>query len=102
MNDVIEFAGVLATLLTAGFVTWAGVIVMRRWEKQSRGASPRELAALDDRLAQLELSMETLTLEMERMTESQRFTAKLLSERAAATGEPVAEARPPARIAEPR
>ena len=103
MNDVIEFAGVMATLLVSILSGWAGYIAIRKWEKGSAGASPRELTAVNQRLEQLELTMETLTLEMERMTESQRFTAKLLTERAACAGEPVArEAGERPRVVEPR
>lgn len=105
MEDVLQLAGVMTTLLLTILGGWAGYIALRKWEKGTQGASPRELAAVNERLAQLELSMETLTLEMERMTESQRFTAKLLVERAASLGEPLAERRVEARSAsavEPR
>jgi uncharacterized protein YbcC (UPF0753/DUF2309 family) len=110
MEDVLQLAGVMTTLLLTVLGGWAGYIALRKWEKGTQGASPRELAAVNERLAQLELSMETLTLEIERMTESQRFTAKLLAERAPSlgapsVGEPVAERRVEARTApvgEPR
>jgi hypothetical protein len=36
----------------------------------------------DDRFARLEQAVDTMAIEIERMTEAQRFTAKLLSERA--------------------
>jgi hypothetical protein len=105
MEDVIQVAGLLATILVTVLGGWAGFIGLRKWEKGNAGASPRELAAVNQRLEQLELTMETMTLEMERMTESQRFTAKLLTERAASAGEPAAalrEAGERPRVAEPR
>ena len=94
MDDVIQLAGVMGTLLATVLGGWAGYIALRKWEKGSHGASPRELAALNDRLAHLEQSMDALAFEMERMGESQRFTARLLTERAIAAGEPVPEALP--------
>ena len=52
--------------------------VARRME---RGAdSARVPADLDERLARIEQSIESIAIEIERVSEGQRFTTKLLSE----------------------
>ena len=51
----------------------------------SRQASNELLSRLDnitERLTQLDMSIETMAVEVERISEAQRFTAKILAERA--------------------
>jgi hypothetical protein len=45
------------------------------------GSMPRRLDALEERLYRLEQAIDTVAVEVERGTEAQRFTAKLLAER---------------------
>jgi hypothetical protein len=45
------------------------------------GAIPRRLDALEERLYRIEQAIDTVAVEVERGTEAQRFTAKLLAER---------------------
>ena len=54
--------------------------IARREERRALGASdPRT----DDRLARIEAAVEAIAIEVERISEGQRFTTKLLSERPA-------------------
>ena len=41
---------------------------------------PRELATISDRLGKIEAAVDTIALEVERISEAQRFTARLQSE----------------------
>src|SRR5687767_8665844 len=51
-------------------------------------AEPRErLDAIEARLARLEGAIESVAVEMERVAEGQRFTAKILSERTSVEGQ---------------
>jgi hypothetical protein len=45
------------------------------------GSIPQRLDALEERLYRLEQAIDTVAVEVERGTEAQRFTAKLLAER---------------------
>jgi hypothetical protein len=65
------------------FGTTAGTIIslvrmkMRASEQRSKIADP----GTDERLYRIEQAVDAMALEIERMAESQRFTARLLSER---------------------
>jgi hypothetical protein len=54
------------------------------------GSMPKRLDALEERLYRLEQAIDTVALEVERGSEAQRFTARLLAERL--------EAAPTARV----
>jgi hypothetical protein len=54
-----------------------------RWRRVPPPAPPR-LDGLEDKIAQLQQSVDTIALEVERISEGQRFTTKLLAERAEA------------------
>jgi len=63
------------------------VIVVRMWlahkEKMAGLSAPRDNASLlDARLERVEQTVESIAIEMERVSEGQRFVTKLLSERA--------------------
>jgi hypothetical protein len=77
-------------------------MVLRHREKMvKRDTLPQPTSAgIEARLERLENAIESIAVEMERVGEGQRFTTKLLSERAAREGAPVA-ARPPERVRTP-
>jgi hypothetical protein len=53
--------------------------LVRRWEKQDAGTKiPSDVTA---RLERMEQGIEAIAVEVERISEGQRFTTKLLSER---------------------
>lgn len=51
------------------------------------GVPPKELAAVAARLERIEQAIDAMAVEVERVSEGQRFTTKLLSERSAARQE---------------
>ena len=62
---------------TAGTVLSLAKMKMRTMQQRSQIADP----TVDDRLYRIEQTVDAMALEIERMAESQRFTARLLSER---------------------
>ena len=78
--DVYSFAVVMAVI--ASFIgSMVALYMGTRW--LGHRMKPRPLMPIDDeRFARLEQAVDTMAVEIERMTEAQRFTAKLLAERA--------------------
>lgn len=75
-----------APIIISGLAIIAGtiVIVVRTWVNRPRGASvdvERRLEAMEGRLARMEQSIDAIAVEAERISEGQRFTTRLLSER---------------------
>ena len=60
--------------------------ISRRWERGSP-TMPTMPPDLTNRLDRIEQAVDTVALEVERMTEAQRFIAKLMAERALPAGE---------------
>ena len=52
------------------------------WFKRPRGVGDKQLSEISARLANLERAVDAIAVETERISEGQRFTTKLLSERA--------------------
>lgn len=81
--DVISFAGVIAVIVAA-VAALAGVWVITKWGLAS--AKRKELGSPyrdDARLEQLQQSVDSIAIEVERIAEAQRFSAKLLAGREA-------------------
>ena len=59
-----------------------GVPIVRLITKwlEPRPVPPRELASINGRLERIETAVDTIALEVERISEAQRFSAKLQSE----------------------
>ena len=74
------------------------LVLVKMWlgyrERQSarQGLPPSAAAAIEARLDRIERAVDAVAIEMERLGEGQRFTARLLAER----GSPVAD--PPRRL----
>ena len=62
---------------TAGTVLSLAKMKMRSMQQRSQVADPQ----VDERLYRIEQAVDAMAVEIERMAESQRFTARLLSER---------------------
>jgi hypothetical protein len=80
-----RFDGNLLVIMTAVTIMVIGMPLVRAWVRrlnadtdQRASALPADLAARLDRLEQL---AEATQIEVERLSEGQRFTTKLLSER---------------------
>lgn len=80
--DVLAFAQVIAViLLSIGSLSAIGVFTMRAVRKTKRETLPSSTHD-DARLDQLQQSVEAIAVEVERIAEAQRFSARLLAERA--------------------
>ena len=87
------------TIVVIVAVTAVISIVARSWLAARRDTAARMLreAPSDDRLARLEQAVDAIAIEVERMSEGQRFVAKLLAERKEAD----LVRRPPERVKTP-
>jgi len=78
--DVITFAAVSCVIV--GLVGSLAAIAVVTTKILMRG-TPKQVAHADDeRLEHLQQSVDAIAIEVERIAEAQRFSAKLLSERA--------------------
>ena len=73
-------AVIIAAIVVGGIVIG---VVAQAWVSYSHGSrlSPRRLDALEKRLERMERAIDAVAIEVERVAEAHRFTAKLLSER---------------------
>jgi hypothetical protein len=81
--DVLNFAGVMATIV-ASIGALGGIYVAWKWgiaSARRREQLPSPYA--DARLEQLQQSIDAIAIEVERIAEAQRFSAKLLAGREA-------------------
>lgn len=74
LDTVLPFIIALAALGTGGKIVTAWL------RNRGGGGSKQELQAISDQLRQLQESVDTMAVEVERIEESQRFNARLLSE----------------------
>lgn len=63
-------------------------------ERERHGAPTLQDAQATERLARIEAAVESIAIEVERISEAQRFTTKLLSERSSAATLPRREQGP--------
>jgi hypothetical protein len=75
-NDMAAF---IALVVVLGVVALVGIIA---WSRRRKGVGSAELSAINERLARMEQAIDAMAVETERISEGQRFTAKLLNERA--------------------
>jgi hypothetical protein len=71
---------VITGVMFLATVAFVAAIVVRLMDRRG-GEDPRRLQRLEERVAKLEGSVESMASEMERLGEGQRFMTKLLSER---------------------
>ena len=77
-NDIVEFAQVMGVILM--FII--GVSVVGLVNKYLKRRMERPLPPpRDDRLERLEQAVDAIAIEVERVSEAQRYTTKLLAER---------------------
>ena len=76
-----------------GIVAITIITIARSWMSWASGNAKRANGSLsplaDDRLARLEHAVDAIALEVERISEGQRFTTKLLSEQSRPAPAPV-------------
>jgi hypothetical protein len=87
MNEdiVVPVAGMTMIVLLSLGIPFVRALA-RRWERDS--LQPKVPSEVMARLERIEHAVEAVAIEVERISEGQRFTTKLLSERAAPGAEP--------------
>ena len=68
---------VLVVFGSAVVLTWVNVHY-----RSLKNVKPADLASIESRLARIEQAVDAIAVETERISEGQRFTTKVLSERA--------------------
>ena len=83
MGDLLELFGVLSVVTGTPLLAYLGYTLIRRFVVRA-DASPalgpddaRELRLLRERVARLEQAVDVVAVEVERVGEAQRFTARL-------------------------
>lgn len=80
MEDVAPFVVAIFAIVAVTVVLLARIFVGRGGHG---GATDRaQLQAMEERLARMEQAIDAIAIETERITEGQRFTTRLLTERA--------------------
>jgi uncharacterized coiled-coil protein SlyX len=72
----------ISAVMFLATVALIAAVVVRLMDRRGDG-DPRRLQRLEERVARLEGTLESVSSEMERLAEGQRFMTKLLSERSA-------------------
>jgi hypothetical protein len=77
-----EFGALLGTV----FMGSGMLVLVRAWARKIENQSklPKELPETGERMERMERSVDAIALEVERISENQRFLTKLLSERSEA------------------
>jgi hypothetical protein len=73
----------VVTMVISGLVVGAytvGMVARTVLRIQDRRLAVRAMPVSDDRMARLEAAVESIAIEVERISEGQRFTTKILSE----------------------
>ena len=83
----IVFLNTMEMLLPAIVITVLGLplvrVLARRLDRRDVASAPA-LAKIEERLSRLETGVDSIAVEIERISEGQRFTTKLLAERTGA------------------
>ncbi|MDQ6827865.1 MAG: hypothetical protein M3081_03265 [Gemmatimonadota bacterium] len=86
MEDAIAFAVVMATIVGSVLGGGFGLMAIRRRFSRGSVVEPAELRSVHEQLVQLQTAIDTMAVEVERISEGQRFTTKLLSEKSTQRG----------------
>lgn len=81
MGDALGFAAVISSIAIVIVGSYAAIKATNRIWGKEKGPSTRELDDMRQRLEQLQQSMDSVAVEVERISEAQRFTTKLLADR---------------------
>jgi hypothetical protein len=84
-----DLAGVIKITMLCGTFLVAFVAFLVVTRRRPQQPDTRLLDEVSSRLARMEQAVDTIAIEVERVSEGQRFTSKLLAERAAAVPPPV-------------
>jgi hypothetical protein len=89
MPPEIVLIELVKTVVPAAVVTllgWPFARVLARWLEPRARATPPSLHGIEERLARIEGAVDSIAVEVERVAEAHRYTAKLLAERGNAAG----------------
>jgi len=78
VEEFMVFAGLMATL---GSITKIILTAINRRKPELRGGNASSLDEVAQRLARIEQAVDATAIEVERISEAQRFTTKLLVEK---------------------
>lgn len=96
MPPEIVFLNTMEMLLPAIVITVLGLplirMLARRLDRRDAPSGPA-LQKIEERLMRLEAGVDSIAIEVERISEGQRFTAKLLADRASEGSRPAAGSR---------
>lgn len=81
-EDILFIGGFFFTVI----VVTLGYPIVRMWTKRKEMEPLATSRPNDERLARLETAIDTMAVELERISEGQRFITKLLAEREQARG----------------
>jgi len=92
-NDIRALQMVIeAIVMIVGFGCATAVLTSSMKNRRLKGGQPPELLArldeLSERMSRLDTAVDAVAVEVERISEGQRFTSRLLAERAAAPALP--------------
>ena len=82
MSEILAFQALLIVCATTGFVASLR-FVLRLLELRQGRTLPPATTGLHERLDRIEMTVEATALEVERISEANRFMAKLLADRTA-------------------
>lgn len=77
---VVTIVAISSSVAIMGTIAWAYVERL----KIRPGATAKQLGSIDERLARMENAIDAMSIEMERISEGQRFAARLLADPSAA------------------
>lgn len=75
-EDIVAIVGFFGTVV----LVTLGLPLVRAYVRRREQEPPRSVLQLDERLARMETSSDAMALEVERISEAQRFVTKLLAE----------------------
>ena len=75
---------IIAVSFFASIVGIVRMLVKAPWPQFAESRTTRDVVVDDERMTRLEQAVESIALEVERISEGQRFTTKLLADRAQA------------------
>jgi len=94
-------AVMIGSSLAGAIAFWAAVYGWGKWLSRPRPEPRPNSVDEDPRLERIEIALDAIAIEIERLGESQRFTAKLLAERDRLPRADVPPAPSPSRVITP-
>ena len=75
-EDILAIGGFFFTVI----VVTLGLPLVRAYVKRREQQPPRSVLQMEERLARIETAIDTMSVEVERISEGQRFVTRLLAE----------------------